>query len=90
MNENIKVDHEFIATWYDYYTSFIGAKVRWVRGDFGEEIDLPIEIETIDRISWDGGFDGVNEPVFLNKEGDRWMTLDYVKQNFIGENDNEF
>lgn len=75
-----KIDQEFIATWYDYYTSFIGWKVTWIT-DYGD--DLPNEIETIDRICWDGGFDGVDEPVFLNKEGDRWMTLAYVKQNFV-------
>ena len=46
-----EIDQEFIANWYDYYNDFIGAKVRWIRGDYGEEIDLPIEIETIGIIT---------------------------------------
>ena len=45
--------------------------------------DMFVDIETIHSIDWDGGEDEYDEPVFLNKEGDRWMTLDYVKENLV-------
>ena len=41
------------------------------------------DTEILDSICFYGGFDKLDEPVFLNKKKDRYMTLEYVKQNIM-------
>ena len=64
---------------------YIGKKVLWNQ-DYGD--GQPKDVVTIDSICYKGGFDKLNEPVFLNKSKDRYMTLDYVKKN-IKERNND-
>tara|TARA_R100001198_G_C5226465_1_gene206945 strand:- start:169 stop:369 length:201 start_codon:yes stop_codon:yes gene_type:complete len=59
---------------------YLGKKVLWNQ-DYGD--NQPKDIITIDSICYNGGFDQVDEPVFLNKSKDRYMTLDYVKKYII-------
>ena len=61
---------------------YIGKKVWWNQ-DYGD--GQPKDVVTIDSICYKGGFDKLNEPVFLNKSKDRYMTLDYVKKNIKEE-----
>ena len=56
---------------------YIGKKVLWNQ-DYKD--GQPKDIITIDSICYEGGFDNLDEPVFLNKAKDRYMTLDYVKK----------
>jgi hypothetical protein len=65
------------------YTPYIGKQVRFITKYGLDKDDMFVDIETIHSIDWDGGEDEYDEPVFLNKEGDRWMTLDYVKENLV-------
>ena len=65
------------------YTPYIGKQVRFITKYGLDKDDMFVDIETIHSIAWDGGEDEYDEPVFLNKEGDRWMTLDYVKENLV-------
>ena len=64
------------------YNGYIGKKVLWDH-DYGD--GQPKDIITIDSICYEGGFDKLNEPVFLNKSKDRYMTLDYVKKFIMEE-----
>ena len=65
------------------YNPYIGKQVRFITKYGLDKDDMFVDIETIHSIDWDGGEDEYDEPVFLNKEGDRWMTLDYVKENLV-------
>ena len=65
------------------YTPYIGKQVRFITKYGLDKDDMFVDFETIHSIDWDGGEDEYDEPVFLNKEGDRWMTLDYVKENLV-------
>ena len=60
---------------------YLGKKVLWNQ-DYGD--GQPKYIVKIDSICYEGGFDNLDEPVFLNKSKDRYMTLAYVKK-FIRE-----
>ena len=60
---------------------YLGKKVLWDQ-DYGD--GQPKDIVKIDSICYEGGFDSLDEPVFLNKSKDRYMTLAYVKK-FIKE-----
>ena len=61
------------------YNQYLGKVVNWLDDiDEGEQ-----EKETLDSVCFQGGFDKLDEPVFLNKDKDRWFTLDYVKQNLV-------
>ena len=59
---------------------YINKKVVW-NESYKDNISNDIEI--LDSICFHGGFDKLDEPVFLNKTKDRYMTLDYVKQNIV-------
>jgi len=59
---------------------YLGKKVLWDQ-DYGD--GKPKDIIKIDSICLKGGFDELNEPVFLNKSKDRYMTLDYVRMFVI-------
>jgi hypothetical protein len=61
---------------------YINKKVVW-NESYKDNISNDIEI--LDSICFHGGFDKLDEPVFLNKTKDRYMTLDYVKQNINEE-----
>lgn len=65
------------------YNPYIGKQVRFITKYGLDKDDMFVDIETIHSIDWDGGEDEYDEPVFLNKKGDRWMTLDYVKENLV-------
>ena len=68
------------GTWWGgrVMKEYLGIKVLWDQ-DYGD--GQPKDIITIDSICYEGGFDKLNEPVFLNKSKDRYMTLDYVKKH---------
>lgn len=62
---------------------YIGSKVLWNQ-DYRD--GQPKDIVTIDSICYNGGFDRLNKPVFLNKSKDRYMTLNYVRKYIIINN----
>jgi len=65
---------------------YLGKTVLWNQDyDDGQ----PKDIIVLDSICYNGGFDELNEPVFLNKEKDRYVTLDYVKSFIINKGDKQ-
>lgn len=72
------------------YEPYIGRKVNFITtyDDYGEMVTFK-DIETIGFIDWDGEMGGSGEPEFRTKEGDRWMTIDYVKENLVEDTEAE-
>ena len=65
---------------------YLGKSVLWNQ-DYGD--GQLKETIILDSICYNGGFDELNEPVFLNKEKDRYVTLDYVKSFIINKGDKQ-
>ena len=71
---------EYRKYMYNIMREYLGKKVLWNQ-DYKD--GQPKEFIIIDSICFKGGFDKLDEPVFLNKSKDRYMTLDYVKKFII-------
>ena len=63
---------------------YIGVKVIW-NTDYGD--GLPKEIVTIHSLCYKSGFDKLNNPVFFDKDKERYMELDYVKKYRIDDDE---
>ena len=81
--ERYGAESDEVKTLKAIYTPYIGKQVRFITKYGLDKDDMFVDIETIHSIDWDSDEGEYDEPVFLNKEGDRWMTLDYVKENLV-------